>query len=371
MIAPIDPATLPAPAQKIVSPDGPAKLKQMAAKGIVPGLRPDALLGVLVLLSGAAERDVATSAEATLAKLPDPVLKGALQADLPAASIDMLARNYTNDLAVLERLLHMPQLDIESVEYLAQHGDEAATELVATNQERMLAHPKLIELLYMNKNTRMSTADRLVELAVRNDVEVGIPAWREAAQAIQGELIAEPSDEPLPEDEFFKETDEVAAQLARENADDAFYEDEEGEERLDDKLLPLHQRMSEMTVSQKIRRAMLGTKEERMMLIREQNKVVASAAARSPLMQEPEVAQVTRMRSVSEEVLRIIGNTPEWMKSYQVKRNLVENSKTPVAIAQRIVPQLREADLKKLMSNRNVSGAVQRMARNHMKRRKT
>jgi hypothetical protein len=244
--------------------------------------------------------------------------------------------------------------------------------VVATNQERVLANPKIIELLYMNKNTRMSTADRLVELAVRNDVEVGIPAWREASQAIQGELIAEPSDEPLPEDEFFKDTDELAEKLAQQtDSEDAFYEDDAGEEHVEDMLQPLFQRIAEMSVSQKIRRAMLGTKEERMMLVREQNKVVAAAAARSPLMQEPEVALITRNRSVSEEVLRIIGNTPEWMKSYQIKRNLVENSKTPIMIAQRLVPQLREADLRRLAGNKNISGAVQRAASQHLRRRKT
>ena len=58
-------------------------------------------------------------------------------------------------------------------------------ELIATNEERMLAHPAIIERLYMNKATRMSTADRIIEIAVRHRLELtGIPAYKEVSIAI-------------------------------------------------------------------------------------------------------------------------------------------------------------------------------------------
>ena len=63
----------------------------------------------------------------------------------------------------------------------------------------MLEHPPIIESLYMNKATRMSTADRIIELAVRHKLELtGIPAYKEVAIAIGQELIAEASPEPTP-----------------------------------------------------------------------------------------------------------------------------------------------------------------------------
>ena len=63
----------------------------------------------------------------------------------------------------------------------------------------------------MNKATRMSTADRVLELAVRNKVELkGIPAYKEAAAAIAQELIAEAIAEPTPDDVLFGETDAIA-----------------------------------------------------------------------------------------------------------------------------------------------------------------
>jgi len=371
VMQPIDPATLPSSAQQLVGDNAPAKLQAMAARGIVPGLKPDALLAVLVLLAESRAADIRRTAAQTLRELPEPLLRGALQADLHAAVILQLCQSYANDIPVLEKLLQMRQLPIEGVEHLARHGGRATTELVATNQERLLAHPDLIGLLYLNKATRMSTADRLVDFAVRSNLEInGIPAWREVSQAIRDELIPVATAEPLPEDNFFFDTDSVAESLSDDLAQDAYFEDGDGQEQLQARLKPLFQRLAEMSMSQKIRRAMVGTKEERMMLIRESNKVIASAAARSPLLQEAEVTHVARNRGVCEDVLRIIGTNPEWMKSYQIKHALVANAKTPIAISQRLVVHLREADLRRLVNNKNVASAVRLAAKRHLSRRK-
>lgn len=370
MIPPLDPSTLPPPAQKIVGDGAPPKLRLMAAKGIVPGLRPDAILTVLVLLSEGQDRDAAGQARETLSNLPDQLLTGALGADLPEAVLYTLCRHYADRMDVLEKVIRMPRLPIEGVEYLAEHGADPTVELVATNEERILAHPRLIELIYMNENSRMSTASRLVELAVRNGIQLhGIPAWKEVAQAIQGELIPEPADEPLPEDKLFWDQHQLAQELTDDELEDAFYETDDGQEVLEDKLKPLYQQLEEMSTGEKIRRAMLGSKEERAMLIRSQNKVIAAAAARSPMLQENEVVLLTRNRGVVEDVLRIIASSPEWMKSYQVKRNLVENAKTPVAIATRLIPHLRESELRRLQRNKNVASPVRQAARRHLERR--
>ncbi len=371
MIPPIDIRQLPVPAQKIVSDGAPPKLQLMAAKGVIPGVAPADMLAVLVLLSQSGAPEIASQARQTLSALPEPLLKGALSGQLHGAVLYALAQYYVDRQEVLERIIRLPSLPIEAVEHLCEHGGEMTVELVSTNEERMLANPQLIGLVYMNERSRMSTANRLIELAVRNGVECpGIPAWKEVAQAIKGELIAEPSPEPLPEDEFFWEQHELAEKLSDDAVEDAFFEDEEGEEHLHDRFRPLYQRLADMTVAEKIRRAMLGSKEERLMLIREPNKVVATSAARSPLLTEPEVAQVTRNRGVVEDVLRIIGNTPEWMKSYQVKVNLVNNPKCPVAIASRLITQLRESDLRRVARSKNVSSAIQLAARRHLDRRK-
>ena len=206
MIAPVDLTKLPAAAQKILDPASPAPLKTMAAKAVVPGLKPADLLVVVVLLAEG-EGPVAEQAKQTLAKLPAPILNGALGSDLEPVVVARLVESYLQDDAVMEKLLAMPRIADETVEAAASRCGERVAELIATNEQRMLAHPPIIERLYMNKATRMSTADRIIELAVRNRLELtGIPAYKEVAIAIGQELIAESASEPIPDDILFKET---------------------------------------------------------------------------------------------------------------------------------------------------------------------
>ncbi|MSP25471.1 MAG: hypothetical protein EXR75_09965 [Myxococcales bacterium] len=371
MIPSPDLSTLPETARQLLSAGTDARLRTMAARGIMLGLRPDQVVTVLTLLARDADPAIAALADQTLTTLPGPLLHGALAANLQPFVIDALVLRYGHESETLAQLLVMPACDWETACLVATSGNERATEIVATNQERLLAHPELIAALYMNRATRMSTCDRIVELAARHGIRVdGIPAWQEAARAVENELIAEPSDEALPEDLAFYEQQALADGLSGGAGDDTFFEDGDGTEQITDKFKPLYQRIAEMSVSQKVRRAILGTKEERMMLIREQNKIVATAAARSPLLKESEVAQVARNRGISEEVLRIIAGTSEWLKSYQIKINLVQNAKTPITIAVSLVPLLREADLKRLTTDKNVSSAVQMAAKRHLERRK-
>jgi hypothetical protein len=344
----------------------------MTAKGVAPGIRPGEVLALAVLFSQSEREGVRSAAQKTLSAPPDQLLTGALGADLHPAVIDALCRACVDRRDVLEKLLAMPRIEMESVEEVARAGNELVSELIATNEERLLKHPRIIELLYLNKNTRMSTADRLIDLAARNGVNLtGIPAFKEAVQALQGELIPDASDEPTPDDQLFQETEALARALESGGEEDTHAEDEEGQESLKDEYLPLYQRLGGLTMSQKIRRAMLGTREERMLLVRDANHVVASAAVRSPMMQDNDVVLISRNRNIAEDVLRVIGSKPEWLKHYTVKKNLVENPKTPVSISTRLVQHLRESDLRGLTKSKNVTGPVKDAARRHLERRKS
>jgi hypothetical protein len=372
MIPPVDLTQLSAPAQKIAGAAAPQKLQEMAAKGIAPGIRPGEMVSLLLILAQSERETVRETAQKTLALPPEQLLSGALAADLHPAAIDALARACLERRDALEKLISMPQVENETIEELARSGSEAVTELIATNEDRLLKHPRIIELLYMNKRTRMSTSDRLIDLAARNGVVLtGLPHFKEAVIAVQNELIAEPSEEPTPDDVLFQETEALAVELAGAPDEDTHLEDPEGKEILKDKYVPLYKRLDDMTMSQKIRRAILGTKEERMLLVRDSNRVVATAAIRSPMMQENEVVLITRNRNIGDEVLRVIGNSPEWLKSYSVKKNLVENPKTPVPLAQRLVMHLRESDLRNLAKSKNITGPVKDAARRQLDRRKT
>ncbi|MEO8800983.1 MAG: hypothetical protein ABI551_24030, partial [Polyangiaceae bacterium] len=362
----IDTGKLPPGATRVLDPKTPTPMKQMAARGISPGLKPFEALAIVVLLSQCDVEAVAATAKGTLERLPEPLVAGAAVKELDPGVLDIVAPMYATDAKVMERLLALPQIRLEVIAKVAELASEPVSELVATNEERLLRHPPIIEALYMNKSTRMSTADRILELAVRNKIELtGIPAFKEAAQAILNELIAEKQPERAFEDEVFYKAEAIATEIDKDgNVDDTHILDEEsGEEKVTDKALPLYAEIANMSVSQKIRRAMLGSKSDRMILIRDANKLVAEAAVKSPLIQEGEIAMVSMSRTVSDGVLRIIALDREWTRSNQIRYNLVANPRTPFAFVAKLLPLLRDHDLKAVSKNKNVPGNVQNLAR--------
>lgn len=375
----IDVATLPGPAQKILDPSGPPPLKAMAAKGLMPGLPPAAILAVVVLLSQG-EGANAETAKTTLEKLPPPLLNGALALpDLHPAVVDALGPIYAKDAAVSEKILNHPAIQPDTVAAMAILGTEGVCELIATNEERLLANPAIIEKLYMNKACRMSTADRLLELAVRNDIELAIPAFAQAKQAIQGELIAEPTEEPSFDDVQFQEANAEAKQLSLE-ADEDTHEmnPETGQEEATVKTRTLQALWSELRPPGKIRLLTLATdpdgehvdpKVVRMLGIRDPNPLVAVAALNSPGINENDIVRIAGMRNVSEDVLREIALNREWTRHYMVKANLVANPRTPFGQASKFVVHLRENDIKNLAKSKEVSGAIQTAAKQQLARK--
>ena len=300
------------------------------------------------------------------------MLNGALGGDLAPGVLALLAPRYAKNATVMERILAHPAIPPEAVAAAAAAADEAVAELVATNEQRLLANPEIIEKLYLNKATRMSTADRVLELAVRNKIELkGIPAYKEAAAAIGQELIAEASAEPTPDDVLFKETDRAAqaAHVDPTTQDTHRLDEATGEEVVDDKFLPLHARLAAMTISQRIRRAQVGTAAERLLLVRDPNRLVSAAAVKSPSIQENEVVRISASRNVSDDVLRVIAMDREWTRSHQIKLNLVQNPRTPFAFAAKLLPHLREHELKSLAKSKNVAGSVVQAARQQLSRR--
>jgi hypothetical protein len=123
------------------------------------------------------------------------------------------------------------------------------------------------------------------------------------------------------------------------------------------------QRIASMTVAQRIGLAMKGSREERGILIRDPNKIVAVAVLSSPKMTETEIESVAKMASISEEVLRIIANNRAWTKRYGVIVALARNPKTPVPISMNLLARLSERDLRAISTDKNVPEVLRITAR--------
>jgi len=366
----VDTAGLPPPAQRILGPNAPGPMRLMAARGIAPGLKPEAIVTLVCAFVGHADPELDRTARETLENLPNPILQGALGTDLQPAVLELLAQAQYGEAAVVTRLLAARQITSLALEIVAEKATEGIGEVVAASDAVLLRFPRVIEKLYMNRRVRMSTADRLVDLAVRNKLELNIPAFKQAAAAIQNQLIPEPTEERSFEDELFQKAEELAAVTGDVIEEDTHEVNDEGVEEVKGKFQPLYAQIAQMTITQKIRRATLGTGPERMLLVRDSNRLVATAAASSPMLKDGEAARIAASRNVIDDVLRLIAMNRDFTRNYQVKLNLVGNPRTPFTFSSRIIPLLRDNDLRMLSKSKNVPAAIQTAVRQQLSRKK-
>ncbi len=117
-----------------------------------------------------------------------------------------------------------------------------------------------------------------------------------------------------------------------------------------------------MGVKDRVKLAMKGDREARNVLIRDPNRLVATAVATNPRITEQEIEMIASMRSIPEDLLRMIASNRQWARSYKVMHSLAKNPRTPIANALTIMNSLQLRDLVGLTKNRNVSDAVRRHA---------
>jgi hypothetical protein len=134
------------------------------------------------------------------------------------------------------------------------------------------------------------------------------------------------------------------------------------EEKGNRQRVTLLQKINAMTPSEKIKAALTGNMEERLLLIRDSNKLVARAVLGSPKLTDQEIENIASMKNVTEEVLRLISTNRKFMKSYAVVRQLINNPRSPIDVGLHLLNRLNDRDLKGLLLNKNVAEVVRGMA---------
>ena len=118
-----------------------------------------------------------------------------------------------------------------------------------------------------------------------------------------------------------------------------------------------------MGFTERLKAAVKGSREMRAILIRDTNKMISAAVLSSPKLTDQEVESFARMANVSEDVIRTIGNTRAWLKSYSIVVALTKNPKTPLAMSMNFMARLADRDLSMLSVDRNVPEALRIAAR--------
>ncbi len=133
--------------------------------------------------------------------------------------------------------------------------------------------------------------------------------------------------------------------------------------------ISVNKQIMSLTVSEKVKLAMLGNKEARSILVKDSNKLVSSAVLKNPRISDPEIVAAVQSRNTSEEVLRMISINRSWVRNYQVKCGLVNNPKTPLGTALKFINHLILKDLKDLAKSKNVPNVISTAAKNALQRK--
>jgi hypothetical protein len=121
--------------------------------------------------------------------------------------------------------------------------------------------------------------------------------------------------------------------------------------------------LSSLSVLDRMKLAMKGSREQRAVLVRDSNKLVSAAVLSSPKVNEAEIEAFTKMGNVSEDVMRIIGQNRAWTKNYGIILGLCKHPKTPPAISMSFVQRLHEKDLKMISTDRNAKDGLRLLAK--------
>jgi len=378
--------------QAIVAGTAPHQARLAAASGFLPLPQSD-LLEVLVVLQYVEDSEIAEAAKETLAsQAVDDLLTAAKSSETSPAVLNYLAAFSKDNREIHEAIVLNNRTPDEAIASLASiTSDSSVLDLIAANQQRLVRFPKIIDAILANSD-RSGEAERraretrqeffekergaqqiaqelrrrgnsaAAEFFENSDLTGGLSvdeAWL-IAQHIEVS-DAELDNSWLPTERY----EELRMETQEER--DANFKRAVESERLEVGELPpervsLMRQLMCLNARDRMKLAMKGDREARSILIRDSNRMVATAVIHNPRVTDQEVENIAAMRTVADEVLRLIALNRNWARSYPIIHNLVRNPRTPVPTVLSTLPRIRTKDLKNLTQNRNVSEATRRQA---------
>jgi hypothetical protein len=252
---------------------------------------------------------------------------------------EALDSGYFNTLTLIIQNSNYPT---EFLLRIASQAKAVILEILLENQIQLIAYPEIMEKMEANPECGPFIRGRIKELR---------------------DFYFQPkAAEVIPETEVMEELTSVMAEDQKD-------EGELDQAKIKQAALTTLQRINHMSVSERVRLALTGNKTERLVLIKDPNKMVQTAVLDSPKMAEDEVLIHIRNLSLSGELVGKIANNREWTKNYTIILSLVQNPKTPVNRALSFIKQLHIRDLKLMAQDRNISPVVRTLAQNLQKQK--
>ena len=330
----------------------PKELRLMAAQGALP-LKPEDLVELWADLTRDPDETVRDTAVASLAGFDPAEFLPILKSKETPVSVLVWAVTHRCEHELREVVLQNTSLPDEAMEALAGELPQPLAELIVINQTRLLRRTSLLEVIETNPHLSNDQRRRLHEL--RETFKIGA-AYEE-----------KPAPPPPPPPEPADRLPPISMEAEAISEDEAKVRYLSDEERRQTEKVSAVQKIYRLNTKDKVIAAFQGTREERNILVRDPNRIVASAVLGSPKLTDAEVESFAAMKNVSDQVLREIGTHKEWTKKYSVVASLVKNPRTPIGIAMTMVSRLTPKDMKSVALDRNVPEAIRKTAQKFVK----
>jgi hypothetical protein len=350
----------PAEAQDLVlllrSRQAPADVRRFAAKGVLPLDAADRLRALLAVLTDS-DPLIAAEAAATFARIPLDDLAGFLGSpDANPIEIEAIAKR-TDDVLVLERVVRHRNVSDGTLAALARSVTGTAQEALIVNQARLLQNPSLVDALFENPEL---TADGRRILNELKEEFFEKEARRREARAREKKGPAEPEPPPAVEEPLGDVVEEVEKEDEGASAETlpiaAEPEIPPGSEET-------YLRISRMTVPERVKLALTGSREERRFLIADGSRMVGFAVLRARGLTITEIEGFCSMRHLDPNIFRKIAGTRDWIRRPLIALALVRNPKVPLAISLPLIKHLQMRELRDIGKDRDLPEAVRVMAR--------
>jgi hypothetical protein len=257
--------------------------------------------------------------------------------DVTGEKLDRLAHIFTKKRAILEAIILNPTAKDDTIKFLAATSDSSQLELILIDRIRLQRVPSIYD--DMLANPRLTTA---LKHQVDREKGGGISMYdpQGTPREVPKLLLTGKVEDKI--DSLIAETERIASGEGKKES--------------------VYKKVMTMTIPEKIQFALKGPKEGRALLIRDANKVVSASVLKSPKVNDTDIENFSKLRNVSEEILRGISMNRQWMRKMGIVDALAKNPKTPVPVAMKLLPRLNKFSLKAIANSRDVSAPVSKLA---------
>jgi hypothetical protein len=326
-----------------------------AASGMLP-LKPVDQVDLLLLLTRDKEQEIRSKAEDSLLEIAPEDLAGVMKERSTDPKVLHFFGVRIESPDLLQAVVQNPTTEDQTIVEIVPRLSSDLLEFVVINQMRLLRHTALIDALDASPSLNNDQKRRLSEL--KHDFKIGEEPEPPPVAMPDEVALVDLNQGPPEEEEPLPQTEEQVQERYVDERDDVELNEEEKQEQEN-----LLRDIPNMTPAERMKKALTGNRQARMMLVRDRNRVVYAAVLTSPKTTEGDVEAFSAMRNISPEVLRIIGGKREWTKKYSVAHELVKNPLTPIEVSMKHITRLSAMDLKRLTRDRGVPELIRRQAK--------